>query len=63
MSSIKNKLLYSNSSDWAGASSPHQDARVWLPDEAEVWKSAELIRDYSPGDLTLSLRLDDGTVR
>uniref|UniRef100_H3D867 Myosin VAb n=1 Tax=Tetraodon nigroviridis TaxID=99883 RepID=H3D867_TETNG len=39
-----------------------KDARVWLPDEAEVWKSAELIRDYSPGDLTLSLRLDDGTV-
>ncbi|XP_029697392.1 unconventional myosin-Va-like [Takifugu rubripes] len=35
---------------------------VWLPDEAEVWKSAELIRDYTPGDLTLSLRLDDGKV-
>ncbi|XP_072242124.1 unconventional myosin-Va-like [Leuresthes tenuis] len=36
-------------------------ARVWLPDAAEVWKSAELIRDYTPGDLTLSLQLDDGT--
>uniref|UniRef100_A0A8C4HSV0 Myosin VAb n=1 Tax=Dicentrarchus labrax TaxID=13489 RepID=A0A8C4HSV0_DICLA len=38
-------------------------ARVWLPDAAEVWKSAELIKDYTPGDLTLTLRLDDGTVR
>ncbi|XP_039989596.1 unconventional myosin-Va-like [Xiphias gladius] len=36
-------------------------ARVWLPDAAEVWKSAELIRDYTPGDLTLSLQLEDGT--
>ncbi|KAK2842399.1 hypothetical protein Q5P01_012599 [Channa striata] len=36
-------------------------ARVWIPDAAEVWKSAELIRDYTPGDQTLSLRLDDGT--
>uniref|UniRef100_A0A3Q3X434 Myosin motor domain-containing protein n=1 Tax=Mola mola TaxID=94237 RepID=A0A3Q3X434_MOLML len=37
-------------------------ARVWLPDAAEVWRSAELIRDYTPGDLTLNLQLDDGTV-
>ncbi|XP_026221409.1 unconventional myosin-Va-like [Anabas testudineus] len=36
-------------------------ARVWVPDAAEVWKSAELIKDYTPGDQTLSLRLDDGT--
>nr|XP_046249242.1 unconventional myosin-Va-like [Scatophagus argus] len=36
-------------------------ARVWLPDAAEVWKSAELIKDYTPGGLTLSLQLDDGT--
>lgn len=36
-------------------------ARVWLPDAEEVWKSAELIKDYTPGDLTLSLQLDDGT--
>uniref|UniRef100_A0A671VJL4 Myosin VAb n=1 Tax=Sparus aurata TaxID=8175 RepID=A0A671VJL4_SPAAU len=36
-------------------------ARVWLPDAAEVWKSAELIKDYTPGDLTLTLQLDDGT--
>uniref|UniRef100_A0A3B4YES3 Unconventional myosin-Va-like n=1 Tax=Seriola lalandi dorsalis TaxID=1841481 RepID=A0A3B4YES3_SERLL len=37
-------------------------ARVWLPDAEEVWKSAELIKDYTPGDLTLSLQLEDGTV-
>ncbi|XP_030586984.1 unconventional myosin-Va-like [Archocentrus centrarchus] len=36
-------------------------ARVWLPDAAEVWKSAELIKDYTPGDLTLALQLEDGT--
>uniref|UniRef100_A0A4W6D2D1 Myosin VAb n=1 Tax=Lates calcarifer TaxID=8187 RepID=A0A4W6D2D1_LATCA len=36
-------------------------ARVWLPDAAEVWKSAELIKDYTPGDLTLYLQLEDGT--
>uniref|UniRef100_A0A673C6B1 Myosin VAb n=1 Tax=Sphaeramia orbicularis TaxID=375764 RepID=A0A673C6B1_9TELE len=36
-------------------------ARVWIPDAAEVWKSAELIKDYTPGDSTLSLQLEDGT--
>ncbi|CAK6961537.1 unconventional myosin-Va-like [Scomber scombrus] len=36
-------------------------ARVWLPDAAEVWKSAELIKDYTPGDQTLFLQLEDGT--
>ncbi|XP_034735918.1 unconventional myosin-Va-like isoform X2 [Etheostoma cragini] len=35
-------------------------ARVWLPDAEEVWKSAELVKDYTPGDLKLSLQLDDG---
>ncbi|KAM3869682.1 unconventional myosin-Va-like [Diretmus argenteus] len=35
-------------------------ARVWLPDAADVWKSAELTRDYTPGDPVLSLRLEDG---
>uniref|UniRef100_A0A3P8W223 G protein subunit beta 5 n=1 Tax=Cynoglossus semilaevis TaxID=244447 RepID=A0A3P8W223_CYNSE len=37
-------------------------ARVWLPDAVEVWKSADLIKDYAPGDLTLSVQLEDGTV-
>ncbi|KAM7414758.1 hypothetical protein PAMA_019528 [Pampus argenteus] len=36
-------------------------ARVWLPDGAEVWKSAELIKDYTPEDQTLFLQLEDGT--
>ncbi|XP_075945364.1 unconventional myosin-Va-like [Anarhichas minor] len=36
-------------------------ARVWLPDAGEVWKSAELTKDYSPGDLKLTLQLEDGT--
>uniref|UniRef100_A0A8C2ZTZ5 Myosin VA n=1 Tax=Cyclopterus lumpus TaxID=8103 RepID=A0A8C2ZTZ5_CYCLU len=36
-------------------------ARVWLPDAGEVWKSAELTKDYSPGDLKLSLQLEDGS--
>ncbi|KAM9854202.1 unconventional myosin-Va-like [Aulostomus maculatus] len=35
-------------------------ARVWLPDAEEVWRSAELIKDYSPGDQTLFLQLEDG---
>ncbi|XP_061679061.1 unconventional myosin-Va-like [Syngnathoides biaculeatus] len=35
-------------------------ARVWLPDPVQVWKSAKLLRDYSPGDQTLCLLLDDG---
>ncbi len=43
--------------------SVHQHARVWLPDAEEVWKSAELIKDYTPGDLTLTVQLEDGTVR
>ncbi|XP_074488727.1 unconventional myosin-Va-like [Sebastes fasciatus] len=36
-------------------------ARVWLPDAGEVWKSAELVKDYTPGDLKLVLQLEDGT--
>ncbi|KAF3854944.1 hypothetical protein F7725_022999 [Dissostichus mawsoni] len=36
-------------------------ARVWLPDAGEVWRSAELIKDYTPGDLKLALQLEDGT--
>ncbi|XP_033823804.1 unconventional myosin-Va-like [Periophthalmus magnuspinnatus] len=37
-------------------------ARVWLPDAAEVWKPAEVVKDYTPGDQTLSLQLEDGTL-
>ncbi|XP_068455850.1 unconventional myosin-Va isoform X1 [Clinocottus analis] len=35
-------------------------ARVWIPDAEEVWKSAELIKDYKNGDSSLQLMLDDG---
>ncbi|XP_066557467.1 unconventional myosin-Va [Amia ocellicauda] len=36
-------------------------ARVWIPDADEVWKSAELLKDYKQGDASLQLRLEDGT--
>ncbi|KAJ8340438.1 hypothetical protein SKAU_G00350710 [Synaphobranchus kaupii] len=35
-------------------------ARVWIPDVEEVWKSAELTKDYKEGDGLLHLRLEDG---
>ncbi|XP_036399234.1 unconventional myosin-Va-like isoform X1 [Megalops cyprinoides] len=35
-------------------------ARVWIPDADEVWKSAELAKDYKQGDASLQLRLEDG---
>lgn len=40
-----------------------QFARVWIPDTTEVWRSAELTRDYRPGDTVLHLQLEDETVR
>ncbi|KAM9311371.1 unconventional myosin-Va isoform 1-T1 [Gastrophryne carolinensis] len=36
-------------------------ARVWIPDPEEVWKSAEILKDYKPGDTVLNLRLEEGT--
>uniref|UniRef100_A0A3Q3GF84 Myosin VAa n=1 Tax=Kryptolebias marmoratus TaxID=37003 RepID=A0A3Q3GF84_KRYMA len=36
-------------------------ARVWIPDAEDVWKSAELIKDYKNGDASLQLTLEDGT--
>uniref|UniRef100_A0AAZ3Q506 Myosin VC n=1 Tax=Oncorhynchus tshawytscha TaxID=74940 RepID=A0AAZ3Q506_ONCTS len=36
--------------------------RVWIPDEEHVWKSAEILRDFKPGDDTLQLQLEDGTM-
>nr|XP_046198991.1 unconventional myosin-Vc-like isoform X1 [Oncorhynchus gorbuscha] len=35
--------------------------RVWIPDEEHVWKSAEILRDFKPGDDALQLQLEDGT--
>uniref|UniRef100_A0A665X1C5 Myosin VAa n=1 Tax=Echeneis naucrates TaxID=173247 RepID=A0A665X1C5_ECHNA len=43
---------------------PHSStfcARVWIPDAEEVWKSAELTKDYKNGDPSLQLLLEDGT--
>uniref|UniRef100_A0A803TSU2 Myosin VA n=1 Tax=Anolis carolinensis TaxID=28377 RepID=A0A803TSU2_ANOCA len=37
-----------------------QYARIWIPDSEVVWKSAELVKDYKPGDKVLHLRLEDG---
>ncbi|GAB1294438.1 Myosin VC [Apodemus speciosus] len=34
--------------------------RVWIPDPEEVWKSAEIAKDYRAGDRVLRLRLEDG---
>ncbi|XP_054476719.1 unconventional myosin-Va isoform X1 [Anoplopoma fimbria] len=36
-------------------------ARVWIPDAEEVWKSAELTKDYKNGEASLQLALEDGT--
>ncbi|XP_065415511.1 unconventional myosin-Va isoform X1 [Chrysemys picta bellii] len=35
-------------------------ARVWIPDPEEVWKSAELLKDYKQGDKVIQLRLEEG---
>uniref|UniRef100_A0A8C5LKQ1 Unconventional myosin-Vb n=1 Tax=Leptobrachium leishanense TaxID=445787 RepID=A0A8C5LKQ1_9ANUR len=36
--------------------------RVWIPDQDEVWRSAEIVKDYKEGDKTLHLKLEDETV-
>ncbi|XP_054626207.1 unconventional myosin-Va isoform X3 [Dunckerocampus dactyliophorus] len=38
-----------------------ESARVWIPDVEEVWKSAELTKDYKNGDTSLQLLLEDGS--
>ncbi|XP_058413067.1 unconventional myosin-Vb isoform X2 [Diceros bicornis minor] len=39
-----------------------QYTRVWIPDPDEVWRSAELTKDYKEGDKSLQLRLEDDTI-
>ncbi|KAL0613231.1 Unconventional myosin-Vb [Plecturocebus cupreus] len=39
-----------------------QCTRVWIPDPDEVWRSAELTKDYKEGDKSLQLRLEDETM-
>ncbi|TRY99623.1 hypothetical protein DNTS_004817 [Danionella cerebrum] len=36
-----------------------QYTRVWIPDPDEVWRSAEIIKDYKEGDSVLHLKLED----
>ncbi|XP_040192798.1 unconventional myosin-Vb isoform X2 [Rana temporaria] len=36
--------------------------RVWIPDQDEVWRAAEIIKDYKEGDKKLHLKLEDETV-
>ncbi|XP_075041827.1 unconventional myosin-Vb isoform X1 [Mixophyes fleayi] len=36
--------------------------RVWIPDQDEVWRSAEIIKDYKEGDKSLQLKLEDESV-
>ncbi|KAB0358486.1 hypothetical protein FD754_002642 [Muntiacus muntjak] len=37
--------------------------RVWIPDPDDVWRSAELTKDYQEGDKSLQLRLEDETIQ
>ncbi|XP_061873873.1 unconventional myosin-Vb isoform X2 [Colius striatus] len=36
--------------------------RVWIPDPGEVWRSAEIVKDYKEGDKSLHLKLEDETL-
>uniref|UniRef100_A0A8C4XTE8 Myosin VB n=1 Tax=Falco tinnunculus TaxID=100819 RepID=A0A8C4XTE8_FALTI len=36
--------------------------KVWIPDPDEVWRSAEIIKDYKEGDKSLHLKLEDETL-
>ncbi|XP_060917900.1 unconventional myosin-Vb isoform X4 [Labrus mixtus] len=33
--------------------------RVWIPDADDVWKAAEIVKDYKDGDPVLHLKLED----
>ncbi|XP_040013445.1 unconventional myosin-Vb isoform X4 [Xiphias gladius] len=35
--------------------------RVWIPDPEDVWKAAEIIRDFKEGESLLHLKLEDET--
>uniref|UniRef100_A0A8C5JR29 Myosin VC n=1 Tax=Junco hyemalis TaxID=40217 RepID=A0A8C5JR29_JUNHY len=35
--------------------------RVWIPDNEEVWQSAEITKNYKAGDSFLHVQLEDGT--
>ncbi|XP_066568297.1 unconventional myosin-Vb isoform X1 [Amia ocellicauda] len=35
--------------------------RVWIPDPDDVWKAAEIVKDYKEGDPVMYLKLEDET--
>ncbi|KAM9098684.1 unconventional myosin-Vb isoform 2-T5 [Sarcophilus harrisii] len=37
--------------------------RVWIPDPDEVWRSAEIVKDYKDGEKVLHLKLEDETIQ
>ncbi|XP_006837551.1 PREDICTED: unconventional myosin-Vb [Chrysochloris asiatica] len=37
--------------------------KVWIPDPEEVWRSAELTKDYREGEKSLQLKLEDETIQ
>lgn len=39
-----------------------QFTRVWIPDPEDVWKAAEITRDYKEGESVVHLKLEDETV-
>lgn len=39
-----------------------QFTRVWIPDPEDVWRAAEIVRDYKEGEPVLHLKLEDETV-
>lgn len=39
-----------------------QYTRVWIPDPEEVWKPAEIVKDYKEGESALHLKLEDESV-
>uniref|UniRef100_A0A8B9E5M1 Unconventional myosin-Vb n=1 Tax=Anser cygnoides TaxID=8845 RepID=A0A8B9E5M1_ANSCY len=41
---------------------PPRGARVWIPDCVQVWRAAEITRDYEEGDAVLHLCLEDGSM-
>ncbi|XP_027724691.1 unconventional myosin-Vb [Vombatus ursinus] len=40
-----------------------QFTRVWIPDPDEVWRSAEIVKDYKEGEKILHLKLEDETIQ
>lgn len=51
-----------NVRDTVSPNIPSQYNRVWIPDPDEVWQSAEILKEYKPGDDVLELLLENGTV-